>query len=218
MLFTFIFEFVSALYILLTSRLKPSTILLVLILLCLGIFQLAEYQVCRSSSTLWMRVGFVATTLLPPLGVHLVSLVSKKPWYRYAGYGFAFIFMATFIMQSNSIQTAICGGNYIMVTTANSIIYESYPIYYFLVLALGLFNIAEALRWQKLESTRDSLKSSYLFWIGIGYASFLIPSGFVYLISEPARRGLPSIMCGFAVILAIILAFKVFPISKKLEV
>lgn len=218
MLLTFIIEFTSAIYILFTTKIKPSAILLILILVSLGTFQLAEYQVCSNKSLLWMRVGYIAITLLPPLGINLVSLVTKKMWHTYVGYGIAAFFVGAFLISTRSVQAAVCGGNYIMVTLDKSAASYYFSYYYYLLLAIGLFNISGFTSVQKDNAARDQLKVSYLFWIAIGYASFLIPTGAVYLLSQSARSGIPSIMCGFAVFLAIILTFRVYPISRKLGI
>ncbi len=85
MLFTLLTEFLFAIYVILTSRRwRPSTFLIVALLVCLGIFQLAEFQVCGGARTVaWMRVGYVGITLLPALGLHLVSLVTKHRRIKY---------------------------------------------------------------------------------------------------------------------------------------
>jgi len=218
MLFTFIVEFSFAIYILLSSKLKQSSLLIISILVCLGVFQLAEYQVCSDRSLIWMRVGYIAITLLPPLGVHLISLVTNKVWYRYISYSLAALFVAAFIISTQTINSAICGGNYIMVVTSGNFISYFFPYYYYLLLAIGLLNISEYMNSQRDVSVRDHAKNRYLFWIAFGYASFIVPTATVYFLSESARSGIPSIMCGFAIFLAIILTLKVYPLGKKIGI
>lgn len=218
MLITLIIEFVSAIYVLIISKLKPSSAILISILICLGTFQLAEYQVCSNRSLLWMRIGYVAITLLPPLGAHLISLVTKQVWYKYLGYVLGVVFVGVFLISARQIQTAVCEGNYVMVTTASNFISRYFSYYYYLILVIALLNISGFLNSQKDKSTRDLLKTSFLFWITLGYVSFLVPTGAVWLLSQSARSGIPSIMCGFAVFLALILVFRVYPISRKLNI
>ena len=45
----------------------------------------------------------------------------------------------------------------------------------------------------------------------MGYASFMVPMGFIYIISPASRAAVPSIMCGFAIILGLILTLRVIP-------
>ena len=48
-----------------------------------------------------------------------------------------------------------------------------------------------------------------------GYLVFLIPTATVNYIKPETRAGIPSIMCGFAVFFALILAFKILPLAAK---
>lgn len=217
MLLTFSFEFISAIYVLFTAKFKPSAALIILILISLGTFQLAEYQVCSDKSLVWMRIGFIAITLLPPLGLNLINLIIKKPWYSYIGYGLAALFVETFVISSLSIQTAICGGNYMMTTLAGNSLAHFFASYYYLLLMIGFATVYLFMMSLKKMPSR-ALETSCLSWIGFGYASFMVPTAIVYLLSPAARAGIPSIMCGFAVFLAIILTFKIYPISRKLGI
>jgi len=217
MLLTFTIEFALAIYILFTAKLKISSTLIILILISLGIFQLAEYQVCSDKSLSWMRIGFIAITLLPPLGLNLINLIVKKPWYNYIGYGLAAVFIGAFLISTLSIQNAVCGGNYVMTTLNDSTLSRYFTYYYYLMLVVGFFTVLTVMMSYKNKPKGD-LAKDYLFWIAFGYASFMIPTAIVYLFSESARSGIPSIMCGFAVSLAIILTVKVYPISRKLGI
>ena len=74
MLATLLIEFSGALYTLIRYRLTARTAILAASLLALGVFQLAEYFICTGvvlSGLSWARLGFVAISLLPPLGIEL---------------------------------------------------------------------------------------------------------------------------------------------------
>ena len=45
----------------------------------------------------------------------------------------------------------------------------------------------------------------------IGYVLFMVPTTFVNIVDPSTISGIPSIMCGFAVLLAATLAGKVLP-------
>ena len=47
----------------------------------------------------------------------------------------------------------------------------------------------------------------------VGFLSFLLPTGIVNTINPKTIEGLPSIMCGFAVIYAFILVFGIVPLT-----
>jgi len=48
-------------------------------------------------------------------------------------------------------------------------------------------------------------------WLIIGYLSFMAPMGAVYILFPVTRNAVASIMCGFALCLAVILALKIMP-------
>jgi len=81
MLATFVVEIIFAAYTVVRYRLNTTGRLVVGMLLALAVFQLCEYHVCggwgvRASD--WSRAGYVAITLLPVLGVHLVYQLAGK--------------------------------------------------------------------------------------------------------------------------------------------
>jgi hypothetical protein len=217
MLFTFFIEIIFALYILFTSKLKPITALMVGILVFLSIFQLAEFQVCSNKSLVWMRIGYVAITMLPPLGIHLIGMVTKRKWLSYLGYSLAGIFIITFLFSTRSLIAANCGGNYVMVVTNGVIASKYFPLYYYTMLFIGLTDIANYIKSLPNTYKSNQPEPQFLLWIMLGYLSFLGPTAAVYLLSLEARRGIPSIMCGFAVLLAVIIGLRAYPISKKLK-
>jgi len=56
-----------------------------------------------------MRFGYIAITLLPPLGIHLVSIATGRVWQKYVGYVLALVFIAIFLGNSESVNAAVCG-------------------------------------------------------------------------------------------------------------
>jgi len=57
-----------------------------------------------------------------------------------------------------------------------------------------------------VKNIRQSLYS-----LMIGYVLFMVPTTFVNIVDPSTISGIPSIMCGFAVLLAATLAGKVLP-------
>lgn len=217
MLFTLILEFIFALYVIISSKpYRPSAIIIISLLVCLGIFQLAEFQVCTGTHTVaWMRLGYTAIALLPALAIHLVSLITKHKLVRNIGYLFALGFITVFLFGTQSIQAATCGGNYILINTSGLIAKTYFPLYYLISLTIAIMEII----WFTITKMHQNRKAvDALWWLLVGLATFLIPTGIVYLLSFAARKGLPSVMCGFAVFFAIILTLFVYPRYKKLDI
>ena len=80
MIATFVIEAVLLIYTLMRYRMSPLGRIVAATLACLAIFQFAEYHVCGMDvmPASWSRVGFVAITLLPALGIHLVQEIAQR--------------------------------------------------------------------------------------------------------------------------------------------
>jgi hypothetical protein len=205
MLFTFLTEFALALYVFVRYRTTTFGKLAVVLLLLLGSFQFVEYQICAGlNSVMWSRIGFVIITILPALGLQLVSLVTGKTHFVKFGYTLMAVYIAIFAFAPKAITDAICGGNYIIFHTQQELSW-TYSAYYFGLLLVGIWEAREGMK-------ANPLQKKLLLWMIAGYGSFMIPMGFVYMIAPiAARNATPSIMCGFAVLFALILAFKIVP-------
>jgi hypothetical protein len=185
------------------------------VLILLATFQFAEYQICTTSGAgplLWSRIGFVAITLLPLTGLYLVSLISHKPHFLKLGYASTIGFVLYFIFVPKSITNAICGGNYVVFNTSNDL-YRLYGFYYWGFLLIGIWeSIEKIVSLKRRTSTKKLLQ-----WMIIGYLSFMAPMGTVYLLFPSTRTAVASIMCGFALLLAFILAFKIVPAYDRAQ-
>ncbi len=212
MLLTSITEGILFLYTVIRYRMTHFGQLAALALLLLGLFQVAEYQICGGQAPwFWARIGLVAITLLPPLGVHLISLLTKEGSFMRISYASAAIFGGIFAFIPDAITGTTCGGNYIIFNTLHPL-GGLYGIYYFGFLFLGLWKIGATLR----KAARH--ERSLLIWMAIGYASFILPMGIVYSLSPATRAGVPSIMCGFAITLALILGLIVMPRAHSIRI
>lgn len=215
MLSTFVIESSAALYILFRYRRTRDAQLITCLLTCLALFQLCEYMVCTGafylSSLDWARLGYAAITVLPPLGIHLGLSIAKKrntPLLA-AAYGSAIIFMLFFLFVGHGMQSQQCLGNYVIFTIAPYAVIP-YGIYYQGWLIAGVW-----LAWKAHDKISQRSHRQALFWLVIGYLSFMIPSSAIYLIDRNTASGLPSIMCGFAILMALCLLFKVAPLVLK---
>lgn len=205
MLATFTIEFSLAIYTFIRFRMTRFGQLAAAALVLLGIFQVAEYQICGGDNQIfWARLGYVAITLLPPLGIHLIAQITGNSRYLKFAYAIAAIYITLFMLASKSIIGAACEGNYVIFRTAQNL-YWTYGIYYTGFLLLGVWEIIE-----KINEDRNK-DFSLLVWMAAGYFSFMVPMAIVYLLFPETRQAVPSVMCGFAVILAVLLAFVIVP-------
>ncbi len=64
---------------------------------------------------------------------------------------------------------------------------------------------------ETLGTSTHKLVRPVLHGMIIGYLTFMLPMGVAYAFYAPARQAVASIMCGFAVVFALILALRVVP-------
>jgi len=211
MLATFIIEISCAIYVIYRYRLTSVTRLVVSILVGLAVFQLAEYNVCEGAwgvdSLTWARIGYVAITLLPPLGLHLATRLAgqKRPVLIGAAYVSAVIFAGIFLLVGHGMQSQLCLGNYVIFSIAPWATLP-YAMYYYGWLMVSVGYSLRAAKTLKAKSKQKALRS-----LALGYMAFIIPTTAVNIINPDTIAGIPSIMCGFAVILAIVVTAVVLP-------
>lgn len=213
MIATMIIEVGLALYTLWRYKMSMITRLAVFLLVGLATFQLAEYYVCTGSMAVqWSRVGFVAITALPPLGLHMMHVLADKPKRRlvYTAYGTMAAYMAFFLLSPDTFTGHECTGNYVIFQFTPNVT-GIYTIYYFgwLLAGIGLgFHWADQLKAKGKETVKRLKAVQGLI---LGYLVFLIPSAISMVVKPDARRGIPSVLCGFAVLLALVTAFYILP-------
>lgn len=212
MLATVAIELAGMLYVLFMHRATMVGKLIAAILGFLALFQVAEFMICEGalgiSSVGWARIGFGAITMLPPLGLHLGMTIAgkkSKPVLA-AAYGSALTFAFLFFALGHGLTGQICGGNYVIFEVTRPMMIP-YGLYYYGWVLVGMLF---AWKYGNSQDISDNNRSA-LRWLAIGYASFVIPTTIVALLKPETRSGIPSIMCGFAVFLAITLLVWVLP-------
>jgi hypothetical protein len=215
MLATFTVESIMAVYTVWRYKMTATTRLITLSLLMLGLFQLSEYYDCTGlgiNAADWSRVGYVAITTLPPLGLHLLHKLAGKPDRRLVLTAYATMagFIGFFLLGRAIFQGYQCTGNYVIFQLDIHPAW-AYGLYYYgwLFTAIGL-----GWRWanQLLAEGKPALKRlQTVRALIIGYLVFLVPTALANTVHPATRRGIPSIMCGFAVLFALILTFYILP-------
>jgi len=214
MIATFFIEIGFALYTLWRYKLNAVTRLTALILVCLALFQGAEYMVCEGalglSSEGWSRLGFVSITALPVLGLHLaIVLAGKKlPRLVIGAYASGIAFAAFFLLGHHAVSYEVCQGNYVIFGIGANLTWL-YMLYYYGWLLLTMWLGATWAKLQKKKPVKRALEA-----LAIGYVLFLVPTTAVTVADPAASAAIPSIMCGFAVVLAIALVGWVIPVAK----
>ncbi len=108
-----------------------------------------------------------------------------------------------------------CTGNYVIFQLGPKM-GGWYYVYYFGWLAAGIglgAKWANELMKQKGQAARRRLETVRA--MIMGYLVFLLPVALANAVKPQTRRGIPSIMCGFAVLLALILVLYVLPRASQ---
>jgi len=215
MVATLLIETSLALYTVWRYKMTSISRLIVAALIGLATFQLAEYFVCTGyglHAEQWSRVGFVAITTLPPLGLHILHVISNKPSRKLVNIAYASMvgFMVFFLTYPTSFIGHQCTGNYVIFQIGYRM-GGFYAVYYYgwLLIAIGL-----GIRWANQLRNKEKTSSRRLESIRaliIGYLVFLLPTGIANTVKPATRQGIPSIMCGFAIIFALIIALYILP-------
>lgn len=212
MILTFIIEIGLFVYVLFRYKASRVQRIALLTLLTLAAFQLAEYNVCTTgyAGEVWSRLGFAAITALPPLGIHLAYALAKKPANRIVGLAYVtgVLWATTFLLSPAVFSGHQCTGNYVVFQLQQGLS-NIYPLYYYGWLLVGI-----ALASRLASGSRSKKVKKALRWQIIGYGAFIVPTTFVNIVNPSTTAGIPSIMCGFAVIFAVILGLRVMAGQK----
>ena len=217
MLATVIIELTLGAYSVWRYKLNLLTKLVVLCVFVLAIFQISEYNVCVGhglSDGDWSRLGYAAITALPPLGLHILHILAAKPKRRLiaASYLTMVGFIIYFLTYPAAFTGFQCTGNYVIfqIGVRPALMYGLY-YYGWLFTAMGL-----GLRWANQlikQGKRVYGRLQTVRALMVGYLVFLVPTALAYSVSPATRRGIPSIMCGFAILFALILTLYVLPLA-----
>lgn len=210
MLATFIVEVALALYVLFRYKLNEVGRVAVATLAFLAVFQLAEYNVCEGGwleSITASRIGYVAITMLPPLGIHLAYALAgaKKRPLLLPAYLTAAAFAAFFLLVPSALSGHNCLGNYVIFQMAPDASWL-YGLYYYGWMLAGM--------WLCWYLATPKTKAA-LYGMAVGYLAFIGPTTAANIIDPETLNGIPSIMCGFAVLFAFSIAFWILPKGGK---
>ncbi len=215
MMATFLIEMALAAWTLWRHKHTVLVKLVAIMLVCLAFFQLAEYNICESlfglSGITWARLGYVAITALPALGIHILTLIAGKkvPWLVGGAYAAMVVFMAYFLFSTQGLTASTCGGNYVIFKTNNTAT-SWYTLYYY-----GLVAVTLASAWWLGHMTKNRRSRQALYGLTAAYVMLVAPVATVNIINPELIHAVPSIMCGFAVFLALTVSLYVLPRSAQ---
>lgn len=211
MIATFVTEILLAVYVVYKYYLNNTTRLIIATLVALAVFQVSEYFVCGglgADAGAWSRLGYVAITALPALGLHMLFVISGKQSRKLvvAAYSTMAVYMSYFLLSSTAFVGHECTGNYVIFQIGMNAA-RLYGLYYYGWLLTAMLI---GYRWLTSGKYDKKVRQKIGALIG-GYLIFLLPTGIANTVKPETRAGIPSIMCGFAVLFAFILALYIAP-------
>lgn len=221
MLATLTIETLLAIYTVWRYKMTPLSRLVVITLVALASFQTAEFFVCTGygfRAEQWSRIGFIMIAALPPLGIHIMHVLADKPKRKIVTVAYATMvgYIALFLTYHAAFIGHQCTGNYVIFQLGAEV-GGWYYVYYFGWLGVGIglgagwaneFRAKGKATRRQLETVRAMI---------IGYLIFILPVALANAVRPATRRGIPSIMCGFAVLFALILVLYILPRAGELR-
>lgn len=213
MVATFLIEVSLALYTVIRYKFDARSRSILALLLCLATFQIAEYFVCTNTTIAInaSRAGYVAITFLPALGFYLMGLLTV-PLSRLVNIGSFFLtwFVAAyFLLAPHVFNSYVCTGNYV-IFQLGQIPSFAYGVFYYAFLAFAIGRGIIFLIQQPNAKTVDAVH-----WLLAGYGVFIVPVAILTVFHPDTRQAIPSLLCGFAILLAIILGARIAPLTLE---
>lgn len=223
MIATIIIELTAALYTAFRYKLNSVGRLVTLTLIFLATFQLAEFNVCTGhlgSASLWSRLGFAAITVLPPLGVHLMYVLAGRPERKLIAIAYTTMaaYIAIYLLLPNAFVSHHCTGNYVIFHLRENL-GGTFWVYYFGWLLTGIYQGVKWIGDIKAAGKKAQQQINNMQALMIGWMIFIVPTAIANIAKPETVQAIPSIMCGFAVLFALILVFYILPNAgtKKLD-
>jgi hypothetical protein len=202
---TFVIEFIFAFYVFFKYKATLFRNLCVITLLCLGLFQLSEFMICKTPyEDFAVKMGYISITLLPALGIHIATLITKR-WkaFIYLAYLSAALLIITIVFVPAVAFIAACQPNYVNIGSS-TIFSDLHTLYYGVFMLLGISMLTLSL----FKKVGDSKQEK---WMILSYLVFMVPSMVLSYMKLIENMAVPSIMCGLALITALIFVFIIIP-------
>ncbi len=181
------------------------------ILLLLATYQIIEVSICSNVSAAGFlpQLAFIAVTWLPPLGLILIAKLYRprsRMLYRnaYSMLAVALGIIVWIALDRGFVSISVCTAVFAHYTSATPR-FMLYSGFYW----LGLLGMILSSGYG-VKTCGDCHRRCLLFQVFAGTLAFVVPSLLASYFVPPARGALPSVMCHFALLLAIFLTRLVY--------
>ena len=208
----FVIELVILIIVIIFNRDHPFFWSIVGLVGLLQLYQLSEWLICIGvNENVTGRIAYVIITFLPPLGYFLSTRIVgwKFPDY-WIGFAAATAFSLYYLISPNSVELVDCNPLYAIYNYDLSLYYG---IYYIGILVYSILFLVAHMIWR-----REKIERKLSILLLIGYLSFLAPMYLMILIDYSFINTVTSIMCKYALLLAVTLGIFSFVKPKKTEI
>ena len=213
----FAIEFAILIMVVLLNRDHPYFWTTISLLALLQLYQLSEFLICSGiAPAIFIRIGYVIITFLPPTGYFLSSQISgwkNKSNILGKDYILGFIlglgFAIYYLVDTASVTLLDCNPFYATYDSKYSL---AYGIFYYGYIMFGIALLFYSIGFG-IYKEQNYPNKKYAILILIGYLSFLVPMHLMTLIDVSWLKVVPSVMCKYAILLAISLG--IFSFIKK---
>jgi len=199
----FIIEFLLAIFFLLRDPKDNLNRIIALLSLFLGLYQLNEFLICITDVNLFTKLSMSISAVLPPIAISYALIMWRKRLKYYWNlliYSPAVFFIFMFILSNYLKVSAVCMTVFIEYPDLG-LLGKFYALYYiaYILGAAALFYFASS----KLKIVYERR----LLHLGmLGMFIFTVPT-FIFILFLPMMYNqFPSVLCQFALLLAIELA------------
>ena len=196
-------EFVLLIIICVKNRDHPQFWIIFTIMLLLQTYQLSEFLLCIGvAQNIVVRLAISIITFLPPTGYLLtIRVLQCKRRFILLIYYLSLLFGAMlsfyYLFVDKTIVLQDCNPIYAIYQIGFPILYG---VYYYLVILFALLVIFYQIIFKGI--LKHNLKGLLVL---IGYLSFLLPMAITLIVDPLLISAISSIMCKYAILLAIIL-------------
>ena len=204
-------EFFILVAVIIFNRKHPFFWSIAMMLVLLQLYQLAEFLICIGvNENITGKIAYTIITFLPPLGYFLSSRVVgwRFPDY-WIGFAAATGFSLYYIVTPGSVALVSCNPFYA--------VYSVHHAYYYGMYYMGILVYSIAFLVANLIFRRNKVVRKSSLFVLISYLSFLVPMYLMVWVNSYFANKVTSIMCKYALLLAIILGVFSFIKPKTLE-
>lgn len=174
-------------------------------LFLLGFYQFTEFMLCiTGNAEVWVRAGYITYSFLPAVSVHAVWNYFETKAHRLLLYVIPLFYSFVALFSTDFVQVGSCQTMFVLTkvfysknyNTVFSLVYIAY--YFFFIVFACLFAL------KKYRQEKNIKKKKLYLLLPLGVLLMSVPT-FVFMVIFPSLNVMfPSVLCHFALLLAIV--------------